>query len=129
MDLAKQIVEIIASKPGIAVSQICRTLNERGVSYCSKKICYANQRKIDYYGKRPHSCKHDRRKVFKIIDKMEEDSKIKTRREQKTDTRQNRNWDWMRGCYLPSDYPDFPDQTSILEVAQIATNADKEGSS
>lgn len=118
MDINQQILQLIKKKASISFAQICRTINDRGVSYCSKKRCYANPRKRAKWGIRKNACKHQLGGITRRIRKLEEKGQIKTRREKKTDTRQNRGWDFMNACYLPEDFPEIINPIPIEEFCE-----------
>lgn len=82
-------------------------MNDRGISYCRLKACYANPQKKEKYGRRPSSCKYHLKRVREAVRDLEatEPPTIITRMEKQADPRQARMWDWMRACYLPEDYP------------------------
>ena len=113
MELEQIIIQIIQKSPSISVAQICRTINERGISYCTKKKCYANPRKRNKFVTTQPICKYRLQLIYNKIIKLEEENIIKTKRIKKTDSRQARGWDWMRACYLIEDFPEEINQTKM----------------
>lgn len=103
--LEKRIIEVVTLRKGIAVSQICRNINERGLSYCNQKSCYANKGKRERQFIPDPICRFSQKEIRIEINELEEEGKLKTKRERKTDSWQARGWDWMRGVYLPKDFP------------------------
>jgi len=105
----KKILDIVSNRgiQGIAIAQICRTINERGLSYCTTKDCYANSRKRKKQFVPSSVCKYSRTLIFNRIMKMENEDppRLNTKKERRSDSRQPRGWDWMRGVYLPEWFP------------------------
>jgi hypothetical protein len=104
LSMSELVFSIIKTNPGIYLTQLCRTINQKYKYYCKHHNCFLNdhQRKKTMIALKP-DCVFPLHRVRVQIRKLKETSQIEQRREKRNDPKNYRGWDWM-ACYYPINH-------------------------